>query len=74
MTVATLHRVTEVQSATGSGAVDIEIRFEGGATEQDRAAVMNRIAPLEFGSDIKVTFVSLHLRAPRFDPAGLFHT
>ncbi|MEN3275794.1 MAG: hypothetical protein V7631_1584 [Massilia sp.] len=55
MTVATLHRVTEVQSAIGPGAADIEIRFESGATEQDRAAVMNRIAPLEFGSDIKLT-------------------
>ena len=65
----TLERVADIQSVTahrsGHIAVDVEIQFEGGATEQDLAVVMKRIAQLEFSGDVQATSVSVHLRAPR---------
>ena len=68
-TLLTLPRVAEIQTVTGHEGnnveVKVEIHFEGGATEQDLAVVMNRIAQPEFSSDVQARSISIHLRPPR---------
>ena len=69
-TLSTLERVSQLQSTTGHASkghiiVNIEVHFEGGATEQDLATVMSRIAQVEFSGDLRASSISLHLRLPR---------
>lgn len=63
--LSALPRVTAINSTTSHGTVDIEVHFQGGATEQDLANVMKEIAPIEFDENIPITFIALHLRPPR---------
>ncbi|WP_156648832.1 hypothetical protein [Massilia sp. Leaf139] len=68
----TLPRVSNIESNTRAGvgkvAADIEIHFEGGATKQDMALVLSRIAQAELGNDVQVTSVAVHLRVARYRP------
>lgn len=60
-----LPRVSEVTSTTGHGSVNVEIQFEGGATEQDLATVSKRIEELVLDSEVEVTSRTTLLRSPR---------
>ena len=60
-----LERVAQINTSTSEGAVDVEIGFQGGATEQDLAAVTAQIEMLEFGGDIILVSRTIALRAPR---------
>ena len=69
-TLVTLERVAKLHSATSHGSkgqvtVDIEVHFNGGATEQDLATVMHHIAQVAFSDDLWASSIALHLRPPR---------
>jgi hypothetical protein len=60
-----LERVAQINSTTSHGTVDVEIGFQGGATEQDLAAVTAQLERLEFDDDVVVVSRTLGLRSPR---------
>ena len=60
-----LPRVCKINSTTGYGSVNVEIRFEGGATEQDLATVGRRIDELVLASEVVVKSRSVTLTSPR---------
>lgn len=59
-----LPRASSVASTASHGAVDLEIKFDGGATEQDREAVTKRVAELALDSDIGVISRTVQLASP----------
>lgn len=63
--LATLARVSSINSATSHGSVDLEIHFEDGATEQDLETVEQHIAEFMFDRDVVVTSRTTLLAAPR---------
>ncbi len=60
-----LERVAQINTSTSHGTVDVEIGFEGGATEQELAAVTARIEMLEFDDEVTVVSRTIELRPPR---------
>lgn len=53
--LAALPRVSKITSTTGHGVVNVEIQFDGGATEQDLATVSKRIEELALDGQVEVT-------------------
>jgi len=47
-------RLANVESTTSHGTVDIELRFEGGATGMDLAQVKQRIAEMRFADGVEI--------------------
>jgi len=64
-TLVALPRVSNVRSVAGHGYVNLEIEFEGGATEPDLATVSNRIDGLVLDSKVVVTSRTVLLASPR---------
>ncbi|QBE64910.1 hypothetical protein [Pseudoduganella lutea] len=64
-TLIELPGVTEINSTTSHGYVNIEIQFEGGATENDVATVSRRIEELVLDGEVVVTSKTVHLAPPR---------
>ena len=60
-----LPRVAEVTSTTDHRSVNVEIQFEGGATEQDLATVSQRIEELVLDGEVRVTSRTAVLTSPR---------
>lgn len=60
-----LPRVSEVTSTAGHGSVNLEIQFDGGASEQDLDTVTRRVEELALGSEIVVTSRTVSLASPR---------
>ena len=60
-----LPRVSKVTSTTGHGSVNVEIQFDGGATEQDLATVSKRIEELALDGEVEVTSRTTLVRSPR---------
>lgn len=67
----TINRMTEINSTTSHGVVDVEIQFEGGATERDLAEVRQRIESLTLDRDIEVTTRAVRLTSQRLSQALL---
>lgn len=67
----TLPRLTGIRSNTGHAgggvAVDIELRFTGGAGAPDLAAVLKQLTQYELDGTLAPLAVSVQLRPARFD-------
>lgn len=59
-----LPRVSEVNSAAGHGFVNLDIQFEGGASEQDLEKVARQVEELALSSEIVVTSRTVSLASP----------
>lgn len=62
--VLTLERVTQTNTSTTHGRVDVEVGFLGGATEQDLAAVRAQVEMLNFGDAVEIVSCLAELRLP----------
>ena len=54
-------RLAELRSMTGQGSAVFEMRFDGGATEQDLATVKQRVQRLTFAEGIQVISMEVSL-------------
>ena len=63
--LTSIPRVSRIESTTGHGSVNIEVGFEGDATEQDLAAVRERIEELALDREVVVTSRTVELKPPR---------
>lgn len=59
----TIPRVSKFSSTTSHGSVNIEVEFEGDATEQDLAAVRQRMEELALDSEVVVTSRTVQLKS-----------
>jgi multidrug efflux pump subunit AcrB len=55
---------SRIESTTGHGSVNIEVGFEGDATEQDLAAVRQRVEELVLDREVVVTSRTVQLKSP----------
>lgn len=62
--LVTIPRISRVHSTTSHGSVHIEIEFEGEATEDDLAAVTERMEALALDSEVVVTSRTVQLKSP----------
>lgn len=61
----TLPRVSEITSTSGHGLADFTVQFEGGATDEDLAAVNRRIEELVLAREVVVTSRTALLKSQR---------
>lgn len=62
-TCIALPRVSRVTSTASDGYVDLEVQFEGGASEQDRETVSRRVE--ELAAEVAATSRTVRLASPR---------
>lgn len=60
-----LPRVSALTSTANHGSVNVEIQFQGGASEQDLETVTKRIEGLALGSEIVLASRTVNLASPR---------
>jgi multidrug efflux pump subunit AcrB len=60
-----LPRLVAITSTTTHGVFDVEVEFEGNATEQDLSAVTGQIEMLKLDEDVSVISRAIEIRAPR---------